>query len=185
MGLVYKPKIWMYWSKDTMYNTPFFNQLMTRTRFQLINKFLHFQNNEEPNYNANDQQRDRLHKIRDIMEMLRNKFRTVYYPSENVTVDESLILFKGRLHFKQYIRTKKSRFGIKFYELSTAEGVMLDFILYEGNLRPELIDPPGENWLQTEKISSTTRYIKKEVESRIFCSLNMTLYLVWLRMHHT
>ena len=155
MGLVYKPRIWMYWSTDTMYNTPFFNQLMTRTRFQLLNKFLHFQNNEDPNYNANDQQRDRLHKIRDIMEMLRNKFRTVYYPSENITVEESLILFKGRLHFKQYIRTKRSRFGIKFYELSTAEGVMLDFILYQGNLAPELIDPPGENWLQIEKIPLT------------------------------
>ena len=42
MGLIHKPRIWMYRSTDTLYNTPFFGQLMTRTRFLLLNKFLHF-----------------------------------------------------------------------------------------------------------------------------------------------
>lgn len=38
MGIIYKPRIWMYWSTDSVYNTPIFNQVMTRKRFQ----FLHF-----------------------------------------------------------------------------------------------------------------------------------------------
>ena len=117
MGLIYKPRIWMYWSTDTLYNTSFFGQHMTRTRFLLLNKFLHFQDNQNPSYDPNDPHRDRLFKIRDIMNMLTEKFNTVYYPSEHITVDESCILFKGRLPFKQYIRSKRSRFGIKFYEL--------------------------------------------------------------------
>ena len=91
-------------------------------------------------------------KIRDIMNMLKEKFNTVYYPPEHITVDESLVLFKGRLLFKQYIKSKRSRFGIKFYELSTADGILLDFILYQGNIEPSLIQPPGEGWLQTERI---------------------------------
>ena len=78
-------------------------------------------------------------KIRGIMNMLKEKFNTVYYPFECITVDESLILFKGRLLFKHYIKSKKSRFGIKFYELSTADGILLDFILYQGNIQPSLI----------------------------------------------
>ena len=61
----------MYWSTNTLYNTPFFGQLMTRTRFLLLNKFLHFQDNQHPGYDPNDPYRDRLFKIRDIMNMLK------------------------------------------------------------------------------------------------------------------
>ena len=39
--------------------------------------------------------------------------------------------------------------------MSTADGILLDFILYQGHIGPGLIDPPGENWLQTEKIPLT------------------------------
>ena len=70
-------------------------------------------------------------------------------------MDESLILCNGRLHFKQCIKSKRSRFGIKFYELCTADGILLDFIIYQGNIELSLIHPPGENWLQTERIPLT------------------------------
>lgn len=155
MGLIYKPRIWMYWSKDALYNTPLFSQLMSRNRFLILNKFLHFQDNQDPQYNPQDPNRDRLFKIRDIMDMMKEKFNIVYYPPENLTVDESLILYKGRLLFRQYIKSKRSRFGIKFYEMSTTDGILLDFILYQGHIGPGLIDPPGEDWLQTERIPLT------------------------------
>ena len=70
-------------------------------------------------------------------------------------MDESLILFKEKLLFKQYIKSKRSRFEIKFYELSTADEILLEFILYQGNIEPSLIQPPGESWLQTERIPLT------------------------------
>ena len=89
------------------------------------------------------------------MNMLKEKFNTVYYPPEHITVDESLVLFKVRLLFKQYIKSKRPRFGIKLYELSMADGILLDFILYQGNIEPSLIQPPGEGWLQTERIPLT------------------------------
>ena len=44
-----------------------------------------------------------------------------------------IIHFKGRLHFTKYIRTKHARFGIKFYELTTADGITLDFLVYCGS----------------------------------------------------
>ena len=87
--------------------------------------------------------------------MLKERFNNVYYPPEYLTVDESLILFKGRLLFKQYIKTKRARFGIKFFELATAEGILLDFIIYQGQMEPQLIVPEGENWLITERITLT------------------------------
>ena len=56
----------------------------------------------------------------------------VYSPAKQLSVDESLVLFKGRLAFKQFIRTKRARFGIRLYELCTSNGIMLDVLVYCG-----------------------------------------------------
>lgn len=64
--------------------------------------------------------------------MLRDTFRNVYSPGRNLSVDESLVSFKGRLHFRQYIKTKRARFGIKLYELTAADGITLDVLVYCG-----------------------------------------------------
>ena len=84
-------------------------------RFYLILKFLHFNNNNDPDCDANDENRDRLHKLRPFLEMTRDQCKWVYQPGNYLSVDESLVLFKGRLHLRQYIRTKRARFGIKFW----------------------------------------------------------------------
>ena len=150
MGIISKPRISMYWSTDSFYHTPVFGQVMPRIRFQLLQRFLHFQDNQDPTYDPNDPDRDRLFKVRTIINMLKQNFNTVYYPPENLTIDESLVLFKGRLLFKQYIKTKRSRFGIKMFELATTDGILLDFMIYQRNIEPTLVQPPRENWLQTE-----------------------------------
>ena len=36
------------------------------------------------------------------------------------------------------------------FELATASRILLDFIIYQGNIKEALVQPPGENWLQTE-----------------------------------
>ena len=115
------------WSTSEFLSTPIFSKIMSRTRFQLILKFLHFNNNNDPNYDVNDENRDRLHKVRPLIELIRDSCKNVYCPGQNHSVDKSLVLFKGRLHFKQYIRTKRARFGIKLYELTTSNGITLDF----------------------------------------------------------
>jgi hypothetical protein len=51
----------------------------------------------------------------------------------NVCIDESLLLFKGNLSFRQYIPSKASRFGIKFFVIcDCATGYVLNFIVYTG-----------------------------------------------------
>ena len=155
MGLIYKPRIWMYWSTDVFYSTPLFSQVMSRERFQFILRFLHFQNNEDPNHNPQDPARDRLFKIRPMLDMFHQRLKTVYKPPEHIAVDESLVLFKGRVLFKQYIKSKRARFGTKFYELATSDGILLDFIIYQGNMEPLLVQPVGEGWLLAERIPLT------------------------------
>lgn len=42
MGIVHKPCLDLFWSKDPLSSTPTFNAIMSCNRFQLILKFLHF-----------------------------------------------------------------------------------------------------------------------------------------------
>lgn len=140
MGIVHKPNILMYWSTDFYYSTPIFSQVMKRDRFNLILKLLHFNDNETLDMNDVG----RLHKVRPLIDMLRERFRQVYNPGRELSVDESLVLYKGSLKFKQYIRTKRARFGIKSYELCTSTGITLDFLVCSGKGMFDDDDPYSE-----------------------------------------
>ena len=117
----------MYWSKDALYSTPIFFEVMSCDCFELIVKFFNFNNNST--YNPTDENRDHLHKVQPLIEALCERCQTIYYPGQNLSVDESFVLLKGRLHFKQLICTKRAHFGIKLYELCTSS-VPLFFFWY-------------------------------------------------------
>ncbi|KAL8605573.1 hypothetical protein ACOMHN_031510 [Nucella lapillus] len=70
----------------------------------------------------NDPNYDRLYKIRPVVDHLHEKFQEVYQPRQVVFVDESLLLWKGRLIFRQYIPMKRARFGIKIYLCCESDG---------------------------------------------------------------
>ena len=86
MGIIYKLQLPMYWSTDTLYNTPIFSEMINRNRFYLILKFFHFNNNEDTNYNPNDENRDRLHKVHPFIDLMRTQFSETYYPGKNLKV---------------------------------------------------------------------------------------------------
>ena len=69
----------------------------------------------------NDPQYDRIYKIRLVLDHLHEKFQ-VYEPRQAVCVDESLLLWKGRLIFHQYILLKSATFGIKIYLCCKSDG---------------------------------------------------------------
>ncbi|CAB3232275.1 unnamed protein product [Arctia plantaginis] len=67
------------------------------------------------------------------------KGETGFSPDIDLFLDESLMLFRCRLVFRQYIKSKKARYGIKFYELTTADGYVLNIYMYCGkdhNIEP-------------------------------------------------
>ena len=60
-------------------------------------------------------------------------FQKTYTPSRDISVDESLMAYKGRLSWVQYIASKRARFGVKFYTLCESEtGYIWNSILYTG-----------------------------------------------------
>lgn len=75
---------------------------------------------------------DRLSKISPLLIMLIKKFQTSYSPSTNLSLDESMMLWRGWLIFRQYIKNKRHKYGIKFYELCTTDGYVLSAEIYKG-----------------------------------------------------
>lgn len=126
--IIRKPAFHLYWSKDPLYFTPLFSAIMTRNRFQLLLKFLHFNDNTQ--MPAADAPPDKLFKIRPLLDHLCEKFGEVYTPSCNSSIDESLLLWKGRLAFKQYIPLKRARLGIKCFMLCEDSGYTYRFKIY-------------------------------------------------------
>ena len=61
---------------------------------------------------------DKPFKIRKLLDLLLPRFTDVYSPERNLVVDETLIKFKGRVHFRQFIPIKPGRFGIKCFTLA-------------------------------------------------------------------
>ena len=94
MGLVRKNSIKSYWSKNSVIQTPIFPNTMSRDRYLHILRFLHFTNNDNAPDPA-DPNRDKLWKIKPFLNALLPRFTTVYAPSQNLSLDETLIKFKG------------------------------------------------------------------------------------------
>ncbi|KAM4030257.1 piggyBac transposable element-derived protein 4-like [Anomaloglossus baeobatrachus] len=140
MGIVKKPEIRQYWSTDILDQTPIFGMVMTRKRFEAIHKFLHFRDNAD-SLPCDDTNFDRLFKIRPVIEHFSNKFAEVYIPQREICVDESLIHFKGRLQFSQYLPSKTARYRIKLYKLcESTSGYTHSFKVYQG--KDSRIQPP-------------------------------------------
>ena len=127
MGMVNKAKLSDYWSSDPLLATPFFHneKALSRDRFLEILKFIRFASYSQM------EQNDSLKKIRPFMNFVQDVLRNAYIPEKELSVDESLVLFKGRLSFKQYIPSKRSRFGIKLYMCCESEsGILLRFAVH-------------------------------------------------------
>lgn len=107
MSIIRKPSIKLYFSTNPMFATPFFNNVMARNRFLAILRYLHF----------SDTGSKKFEKVKPVIDLLIQKFKCLYVPERNISVDESLLAWKGRLGFRQYIPSKRARYGIKIYKL--------------------------------------------------------------------
>ena len=94
--------------------------------------FLHLNDNSkyvkkgQPGY-------DPLFKLRPFLDPLVKNFQEAYHPSREISVDESMIGFKGRLSFVQYMPKKPSKWGMKAFVLAYSKtGYTCNWRLYTG-----------------------------------------------------
>ncbi|KAJ8709731.1 hypothetical protein PYW08_009735 [Mythimna loreyi] len=116
-----------YWSSNEILQLPGFKRIMSYNRYTLLNKFLHFVDND---VTSSAGLSARLHKMSPIIKHLGKKFNSLYNLGPDLSIDESLTLFKGRLSWAQKIKSK-ARFGIKSSELyDSRTGYMARFHCY-------------------------------------------------------
>ena len=80
---------------------------MSQDRFNLVWRYLHLTDNEAQV--PAPENPDRLQKVRWIFDYLNSKFRTMYTSYRDMTIDDSMVKFKGRLQFRQYMPAKPTK----------------------------------------------------------------------------
>ncbi|UYV74397.1 hypothetical protein LAZ67_11003397 [Cordylochernes scorpioides] len=137
MGNVKKNQIRDYWSKNELLETPWFGKVMSRGRFELLYSCFSLIDDSNlvpsshPDYNPTA-------RFEKLIEHVNNKFIYYYKPTQNLTVDESLVCLKKRTRLRQYMPQKHhGRFGVKLWMLCESKtGYCLRMKPYKGKLSP-------------------------------------------------
>ena len=126
MGYHQLPSWTDFWSCDTDLSVPFAASALPRNRFAQILANVHVNNNASvPNNNT-----DKLFKP--LINQLNSKFVKLYNVSHYVSVDESMVLFKGRSSLKQYNPMKPIKRGFKLWSIADMDGYLYQCQVYQG-----------------------------------------------------
>jgi hypothetical protein len=102
------------------------------TRWEQIKRYFKISNPEE------EDPYDKMAKVRGLWEHFLAACKANLWPSKEVAVDEAMKKFKGRCSFKQYIKNKPVRWGLKIFCACCAATVYLwNAILYVGKQQTE------------------------------------------------
>lgn len=128
MGYVELPSWKDYWSTSEDLGVQLVQRTMARNRFDIILRNLHIVDNSK----INKDNTDRLAKLRPFIECLNKNFNDFYHGTRELSVDESMILFKGRSTIKQYNPMKPIKRGYKLWCLADQRGYIKHFSVYQG-----------------------------------------------------
>ena len=129
--LLYKDRFEQYWRlKDNFITvTPGFGEIMPRDRFLAIWSLLHCVNEADPQLDKTD----KIYKTRPVFNYLIPKFRQYFVPGCELSLDEGMIPTKNRLSFKQYIKDKPIKWGVKTFLLCDSDtGYICNAEVYTG-----------------------------------------------------
>lgn len=98
-------------------NRPFYRAAMSLQRVQQLLRFLRFDNYQT---RAERLKEDKLAAFRDVWNMFLANIKGPYKPSSFLTIDEQLVLTRGRCSFRQYIPSKPGKYGIKIFWICDA-----------------------------------------------------------------
>ena len=132
MGITKLPQVALYWSSDDFFRNQGIKKVMTKNRFEEITCYLHF-NDSSAEPARGTPGFDRLYKIRPIFNSILGNCQTKFKPTKNLSVDEGMIAFRGRLSFRQYMPAKPTKYGIKVWMAAdSSNGYVLNFDVYLG-----------------------------------------------------
>ncbi|GBP03558.1 PiggyBac transposable element-derived protein 3 [Eumeta japonica] len=126
MGCVPYPRLPMYWRAGTKLGL--ICNIMSRDRYLTLRNALHVVEGDS----APDSEKGNvLWKVQPMIDKVKdtcNKLERVGFYS----IDEQMIPFTGRCKLRQVVKNKPRPVGLKNFVMTTSEGLMLDFAIYEG-----------------------------------------------------
>ena len=131
MGILKKNSLEQNWSRDSILKMPFFGHYISRFHFQNILWNLHVSVPDETNPQKGEANHDPLFLVRPMVDMMQRNFHTKYRPGKELSLDESMCPFKGRVHFKCYNPKSQTGSILNFLwsvNLALATFVALKFI---------------------------------------------------------
>lgn len=89
--------------------------VMPKSRFMFLGNCLRFDTRETRS------DADRLSPVREIWDHFIKNCNFYYQPSNEITVDEQLLSFRGRCKFRMYIKSKPDKYGLKIITMNDAQ----------------------------------------------------------------
>lgn len=138
MSCLNYPQIRLYWSKN--FSIPVIKKAMSRNRYLEIRRFLKVvDDNRVP---EPVRKHDVAWKVRPLLDRIRSGCLQLVRPT-NMCIDEQMIPFHGRCNMRQFVPNKPNPVGLKNFILADKDGLVLDFLLYQG--KKDSIDPDYSN----------------------------------------
>ena len=97
MSYIRYPTSRMYWSSEAGLCLDLIADAMSVNRFEPILSYIHFVNN----FSHDPENADKFLKVRPVLDAHKETFRSAVDPEEFQSIDEQMILYKGRLSVKQ------------------------------------------------------------------------------------
>ena len=133
MGISHCPEREGYWKTSWESYIPFCHDVFSQNRIEEIFWMLHIPE-KAPLTNQID-------KVSPLLDHLLDRFQRIYYPHRELSIDETMIGFKGRVSFIQYCPLKRTKWGLKAFVLADSEtGYICNILPYTGRRR-EPISP--------------------------------------------
>ena len=131
MGITKKPSYRDYWSSSIQMRDPYISSSMSRDRFDWLLSNLHVNDNlVQPK--KGEVGFDKLYKLRPLIDILSETYFKCYEPNQHQSIDESMVKFKGRIGFRQYMPLKPIKRGYKIWIRADQSGYVSQFQVYTG-----------------------------------------------------
>lgn len=107
------------------------NILKSRRRYFQLKSYIYFC---DPDHEQTEEEKeDSLYKVRGLYRDIVQKFKENFNCSCEISIDEAMVPFKGKLAMKVRMPDKPVKFGVKFFQLCDAKtGYCKNFSIYAG-----------------------------------------------------
>ncbi|XP_008179688.1 piggyBac transposable element-derived protein 4-like [Acyrthosiphon pisum] len=162
MGIKRLPSYRDYWSTGPDLNDPFISKQMTVNRFGWFLSNLHCNDSSlEPKRGSPSF--DKLYKLRTVIEKLSECFLKSKNLTQNLTIDESMVKFKGRSTIKQYMPQKPIKRGYKIWMLNDKTKYTSKFQVYTGKVVGGVEKLLGEKIVNDLMLSTFSKSNEKKI----------------------